>query len=106
MEEAKVHIDPFKSVESQIEPTLKALRPLIPIRFDKVRIAVKLTGDQYGRCYEFLSGSGKIYKESWEPNGSWIGVLEMPAGMRDDFLNELNERTKGEVETKILKGTI
>jgi ribosome maturation protein SDO1 len=106
MEEARVHVDPFKSVESQIEPVLKALRPLIPIRFDKVRIAVKLTGDQYGRCYDYIAQAGKITKDEWQANGNWIGIVEMPAGMRDDFLGKLAERTKGDVETKILKGVI
>lgn len=106
MEEARVHIDPFKSVESQIEPVLKALRPLIPIRFDKVRIAVRLIGDQYGKCYEYISQVGKVSREEWSSTGAWIGVVELPAGMRDDFLGKLAERTKGEVETKILKGTI
>ena len=106
MEEARVHVDPFKSVEAQIEPVMKALRPLIPIRFEKVRIAVKLTGDQYGRCYDYLSQVGKVQREEWQSTGSWIGVVEIPAGMRDDFLAKLNERTKGDVETKILKGSI
>jgi ribosome maturation protein SDO1 len=106
MEEARVHVDPFKSVESQIEPTMKALRPLIPIRFDKVRIAVKLTGDQYGRCYDYISQAGKITRDEWQSNGNWIGIVELPAGMRDDFLGHLAERTKGDVETKILKGTV
>ena len=34
-------------------------------------------------------------KEEWEPNGAWIGVVEIPAGMRDDFYGRLNEKTKG-----------
>lgn len=105
MEEARVHIDPFKSVESQIEPVLKALRPLIPIRFEKTRIAVKLTGDQYGKCYDYISQAGKIVRDEWQANGEWIGVVEIPAGMRDDFLGKIAEKTKGDVETKIVKGT-
>ncbi|MDD1768685.1 MAG: ribosome assembly factor SBDS [Methanomassiliicoccales archaeon] len=103
MEEARVHIDPFKSVEAQIKTVLDALRPLIPIRFDKIRIAVKLTGEEYGRCYEDMAHIGRITKEEWQQNGNWIGVVELPAGMRDDFLGRLNEKTKGNVETKILK---
>ena len=59
MEEARVHIDPFKSAESQVEGVLKVLRPMMPIRFDKVRIAVRLTGEQYGRCYDFINRSGR-----------------------------------------------
>lgn len=103
MDEARVHIDPFKSVEAQVKIVLDALRPLIPIRFDKIRIAVKLSGEEYGKCFEDISHMGRITKEEWQPNGSWIGVVELPAGMRDDFLGRLNERTKGNVETKILK---
>jgi ribosome maturation protein SDO1 len=106
MEEARVHVDPFKSAESQIENVLKALRPLLPIRFDKVRIAIKLTGDQYGRCYDYIAQSGKITRDEWQSNGNWIGIIELPAGMRDDFLGKLAERTKGDVETKILKGAL
>ncbi len=106
MEEARVHVDPFKPVDVQVEQVMKALRPLIPIRFEKVRIAVRLHGDEYGRCYEYITQTGKITKEEWQPNGSWIGVVELPAGLRDDFLGKLAEKTKGNVETKILKGTI
>ncbi len=103
MDEAKVHIDPFKPVEQQVKDVLDKLRPLIPIRFEKIRIAVKLTGDEYGRCYEDIVHFGKIQKEEWQANGSWIGVVEIPAGMRDDFYAKLNEKTKGNAETKQLK---
>ncbi|MEM2943353.1 MAG: ribosome assembly factor SBDS [Methanomassiliicoccales archaeon] len=103
MEEARVHIDPFKPVEMQVKTVLEALRPIIPIRFDKVRIAVRLSGEAYGRCYEDIVHMGKITKEEWQANGSWIGVIELPAGMRDEFLNRLNEKTRGNVEAKILK---
>ncbi len=105
MEEAKVHIDPFKPGVAQVEQVMKALRPLIPIRFEKVRIAVKLSGEDYGRCYEYLNQVGKLSREEWQSNGSWIGVIELPAGLRDDFLSGINEKTKGNVETKILKGS-
>ena len=37
------------------------------------------------------------------PSGSWIGVVEMPAGMQTDFLERLNAKTKGNVDAKILK---
>src|SRR4030042_2746814 len=49
MEEARLHIDPFKSVEAQVPAVMDAIRPLIPIRFDKVRIAIKLSGGKMGR---------------------------------------------------------
>ena len=103
MEEAKVHIDPFKPVEEQVKEVLDALRPLIPIRFEKVRIAVKLSAEDSAKTYGDIKGFGTILKEEWSPTGAWLGVVEMPAGLQTDFLERLNAKTKGNVETRILK---
>jgi len=103
MEEAKVHVDPFKPVQEQVKDVLDALRPLIPIRFEKARIAVRLTAEDSAKCYGDIKAFGTILREEWQPNGSWIGVVEMPAGMQTEFLERLNAKTKGNVEAKILK---
>ena len=104
MEEAKVRIDPFKSVEDQMKTVLESLRPLLPIRFEKVKIAVRLNAEDSAKCYGDIKTFGKIIKEEWQPNGSWIGVVEIPGGMQTDFLERLAQRTKGNVETRLLKG--
>ncbi|HEX9909110.1 MAG TPA: ribosome assembly factor SBDS [Thermoplasmata archaeon] len=104
MDEARVHIDPFKPVEAQVQAVMDAIRPLIPIRFDKVRIAVKVSGEDYGRCFEDFKHFGKTTKEEWQKDGSWIGVVEMPAGLQTEFLERISNKTHGEAETKILKG--
>jgi len=103
MEEAKVHVDPFKSVEEQVKEVLAALRPLIPIRFEKARIAVRLSAEDSAKCYGDIKAFGTILKEEWMSNGSWVGVVEMPAGMQTEFLDRLNAKTKGNVEAKVLK---
>jgi len=104
MEEAKVRIDPFKPVDEQMKSVLDSLRPLIPIRFEKVKIAVKLSAEDSAKCYGDIKGFGNILKEEWQPNGSWIGVVEIPGGMQTDFLERLSQKTKGNVETKLIKG--
>jgi ribosome maturation protein SDO1 len=103
MEEAKVHIDPFKSVDQQVKDVMDKLRPIIPIRFDKIKMAVKLTADEYGKCYEDIVHIGKILKEEWLKDGSWIGMVEMPAGMRDEFFDKINGKTHGDAEFKQVK---
>jgi ribosome maturation protein SDO1 len=103
MDEAKVHVDPFKSVEEQVGPILDALRPLIPIRIEKAKIAIKLPASDAGRCYGDIRSYGTIIKEEWQTDGSWIGIVEVPAGIQGEFLDRLNEKTHGGVETKILK---
>lgn len=106
MEEAKVHVDPFKSLEQQVKEVLDAVRPLIPIRFEKARIAVKLSAEDAAKCFSDIRSFGTVLKEEWQPNGSWIGVVEMPAGMQTEFLERLNAKTRGNVETKILKADL
>lgn len=103
MKEAKVQIDPFKPVDIQVQNILDRLKPIIPIRFEKLKIAVKLSGENYGRTYGDITGFGKITKEEWQKDGSWIGVVEIPAGLQSEFFDKLNKKTKGEVETKIIK---
>ena len=52
MEEAKVKIDPFTSVDQQVKTALKAIKILIPIRFEKVKIAFYDNFKQYSSLPE------------------------------------------------------
>ena len=103
MEEAGVHIDPLKHVDKQVNVVLKALRPIIPIRFEETSIAVRAPPDHASKVYGAVSSFGKIDKQEWQNDGSWIGVITMPAGLQNDFYETMNHLTKGEVETKIIK---
>lgn len=103
MEEAKVHIDPFKPVDMQINDVLKALKPIIPIKFEKVKIAVKLSAENYAKAFSDMKNIGEVLKEEWQKDGSWIGVVEIPAGMQTEFLEKINTKTKGNVDTRIIK---
>ncbi len=103
MNEARIHVDPFKPVEAQVKDVLDAIRPLIPIRIEKATIAVKLSGENYGKVYRDIVDFGTIKKEEWTGGGDWIGLVEIPAGMQGDFLDRLNNKTHGEVQTKLVE---
>jgi ribosome maturation protein SDO1 len=102
MEEAGVHIDPMKSVEDQVNTVMKAIRPVIPIRFEEVNIAVKITADYAPKAYGPISKFGTLSKEEWQKDGSWIGMITIPAGLQDDFFGLVNSLTKGCAEIRIL----
>ena len=40
---------------------------------------------------------------TWAPDGSWVGILDLPAGMEAEFLEKINKLTHGRVQIKILK---
>jgi len=100
--EVKFHVDPFRSVESQVEEVMHLLRPLIPIRFEKSRVAIKLRADDYGKCFDDLVHFGMVEREEWQPDGSWIGLMEIPAGVITELTSKLNDRTKGHASVKLL----
>jgi len=103
MDQAGVHIDPFKSVNEQVKVVIDALRPLIPISIEQVRISVKIPAQFTGRAYGIARNFGVLEREDWQSDGSWIGIVRLAAGMQTDFYDKLNEVTKGNVSTKILK---
>ncbi|HII01097.1 TPA: ribosome assembly factor SBDS [Methanosarcinaceae archaeon] len=102
MEEAKVHIDPLKSVDQLVNITMKAIRPLIPIRFEEINVAVRIPPEYAPKAYGDISRSGSIMKEEWQNDGSWVAVVRIPAGIQNDFYALLNHLTKGEAQTKLL----
>jgi len=102
LEESKFRVDPFKSVDKQVEEAMHLLRPLIPIRFKKSRVAVRLKGDDYAKCYNDLAEFGMVEREEWQNDGSWIGIVEIPAGVINDMTAKLNSRTKGHVDIKLI----
>lgn len=102
MDEARVHVDLTKTVEEQISKTIKALRPLIPIKFEEKCIAVRVPGQYAAKSFPIVKSYGDVKKEEWLKDGSWAFLIDIPAGMVEKFFRDLNALTKGEIETKMV----
>jgi ribosome maturation protein SDO1 len=103
MEQAGVHVDPFKPVTEQIKVIIDKLRPIIPLSMEQVRISIKIPAEFIGRAYGVARNFGALEREDWQSDGSWIGIVRIAAGMQNEFYDRLNDVTKGNVSTKILK---
>jgi ribosome maturation protein SDO1 len=103
MTEARVNIDPTKSTDQLVKIAMKAIRPLIPIRFEEVEVAVKIPASYAPKSYGEIAAFGRLTREAWQNNGSWIGIVQIPAGMQTEFYALINRLTKGEAETKLIK---
>ncbi|MDR3292313.1 MAG: ribosome assembly factor SBDS [Methanobrevibacter sp.] len=103
MNESKIHIDPFKSVDEQIKIVLKAIKLKIPISFEKVKMAVRLPGDVVGNGFSAISKFGQIINEEWQQDGSWIAIVQIPGGLQDDFISQMEKISGGNSETKLIK---
>jgi ribosome maturation protein SDO1 len=102
MEEARVNIDPFKHLDELVKETVKALRPLLPIRFEELRLAIKIPPDFAAKAYGDIAAGSTMEKDEWLKDGSWVCVVRIPAGIQGDFYDLINKLTKGEGQVKIL----
>jgi ribosome maturation protein SDO1 len=103
LEQAGFNVDPMEPVEGQVDDALDALRPVIPIRFDEVTVAVKVGADHAGSAQAKIRQYGDLEREEWTNDGGWIGVLTFPAGLQNDFYDMVNDITSGQAETQIVK---
>jgi ribosome maturation protein SDO1 len=101
MEQVRYSIDPFKPVEEQAKEIIKLLRPILPLKMEQMTVGISIPAEYSARAYGTIKGFGTIKREEWRANGSWYGVLEMPAGVYAPFLDKLGEMTKGTGEAKI-----
>jgi ribosome maturation protein SDO1 len=102
MEQIRYPIDPYKPVEEQARDIIKLLRPILPLKVEQLSLGVTVPAAYAVRAYGAVKTYGAIKREEWRSDGSWYGVLEMPAGSYASFLNKLGEVTKGNGEAKII----
>ena len=102
MEQIRYTIDAHKPVEEQAREIVKLLRPILPLKIEQISVVVRVPAEHSARAYGSLKSFGEIKKEEWRADGSWYGVIDMPAGAYASFLNKLGDVTKGSGEAKIL----
>jgi ribosome maturation protein SDO1 len=102
MEQIRYQIDAHRSVEEQAREIVKLLRPILPLKIEQISVAVRITAAYSARAYGSIKSTGEIKQDEWLSDGSWQGVIELPAGAYASFLNKLGDITKGTGEAKIL----
>jgi ribosome maturation protein SDO1 len=100
-EEARILVDPFKDAREQIPDIIKKLRPLLPLKFEKMLIAIKIPAAFAHRAYGTLKGMG-MKREEWTKGGDLVCVVEIFGGEQGEFYDKLNKMTGGQVETRVL----
>ena len=102
MGQVRLSIDPYKSAEEQAKAVLEELRPILPIKMEQMRIAVKVFPEHAARAYNAFKSFGTVSREEWQADGSLMAVIEMPAGMYGSFIDRVGKLTQGSIQTKVL----
>jgi len=103
MDEAGVQIDYVQPAEKQAKDIIKQIQTIIPIRLETVVLAVKIPPEYTGPAFGIVSGAGEILEDQWGNDGVWYAKVEMPSGKQADFLDKINQLTKGKAEVKIVE---
>lgn len=100
MEHIHYSIDPFKEAEEQAKDIIKLLRPILPLKIERIQIKVRIPPEYAAKAYGTVKAYGTIRSEEWRADGSWSSTIEVPAGLYGPFLDKIGELTKGNAEAK------
>ena len=103
MKEIHFSIDPHKTTEEQSKDIIKLLRPIIPLKMEKITVDIHVPPEHASKVYGTVKGYGTLKRDQWQTDGSWSAVLEMSAGMYGPFLDKVGKVTKGNIEAKMVK---
>ncbi len=103
MDEVKVKINYTKNAEDQIEEIAEQLRPVLPLKFERVMIELNIPAQYAAKCYSVLKNFGELMMDEWQSDGSLKARVRMPAGLQQGFYDALNKITHGDNQSKIIK---
>ncbi|MHA1258562.1 MAG: ribosome assembly factor SBDS [Candidatus Heimdallarchaeaceae archaeon] len=98
-----VNISFKEEAKTQALEIIDLLKPVMPIRLESVKLAVKIPPAFAGSLYGFILSAGNVLQEDWLSDGSLAVLIQIPSGMQADFLEQITSRTKGKAQVKILE---
>lgn len=90
-------------VKEQAMDIIKQLQPIMPIRFESVKLALKIPASYAGSLYGVIYDLGEPLEEEWLSDGSLAVVVQIPSGMQADFLDEVTSKSKGKAQVRVLE---
>jgi len=103
MKEIHFSIDPHKSPEEQSKEIIKLLRPIIPLKMEKIMVDIHSPPEHASKVYGTVKGYGTLKRDQWQADGSWSATVEMSAGLYGPLLDKLGKMTRGNIEAKLVK---
>jgi ribosome maturation protein SDO1 len=100
MEEVRVPIDPFRKVDDQAKVIVDALRKILPLKSETVKLTVTVPPQFAAQSYSVLKSTGDLRSEEWLADGSLRAMLDINASIRGQFLDRLGAVTKGSAQVK------
>jgi len=103
MEKASVYVDPLIDADLQVNKMVEALKPLLPIKFQKVVLRITIPPQFSGKAYSVLKRTVGKFDEKWLNDGSLQLTIEIPVGVQDELFKSVGDLTKGNFRSEFVK---
>jgi ribosome maturation protein SDO1 len=101
-EEAKIRVDDKRSAEDQVQDVIKKLKVVLPLKIEQKQVQIHMSGVNARKFYKSIHSYGKLINENWLNDGNYLCIVEIPAGVYMDLIDDLSKKTHGGVEIKVL----
>jgi ribosome maturation protein SDO1 len=103
MKDARVSVDPQKSVDEQVKDIVENLRSIIALKSENLQLEIIVPAQYASQSYSVLKSVGTLKNEEWQNNGSLKAILEIPAAARPNVIDRLGAITKGSATVEVMK---
>ena len=103
MKDARVSVEPQKSVDEQVQDIVEKLRSIIALKSESLQLEIIIPAQFASQSYAVLKSVGTLKSEEWQNNGSLKAILEIPAAARPNVIDRLGSITKGSASVEVIK---
>lgn len=103
MNKVGVHIEPFIDADLQVNKVVESIKPLLPIKFQRVAVRVVIPPQFSGKTYSVLKRTIGKFEERWLNDGSLQVTLDIPVGVQEDLFRKIGDVTRGNFKYEIVK---
>ena len=100
MEDVRVPIDPFRKVDDQAKAIVDAVRKILPLKSETLKLTITVPPQFAAQSYSVLKSTGDLLSEEWLADGSLRAMVDINASLRGQFLDRLGSVTKGSAQVK------
>lgn len=100
MEDVRISIDPFKRAEDQVKSIIDALRKVLPLKSEILKLTVIIPASHSAQGYNAVKSLGNFKSDEWLADGSVRVTLEVNAGMKGRIIDKISSATRGAAQIK------
>lgn len=100
MEDVRISIDPFKRAEDQVKSIIDALRKVLPLKSEMLKLTVIIPASHSAQGYSAVKSLGNFKSDEWLADGSVRVILEVNAGMKGRIIDKIGSATRGAAQIK------